>query len=311
MNRSFFLFIFLLTFILNLAAEEKLLNSIALKVNGKVITLFDLKKTLNPENPEAVSADAIIARKAELVEKAVNDELVKQELQVLKMEIGKEEIDRAAENVAVQNQMSLEQLKSEIERQGIKWDVYKNTVLRSQLELLNLKRHVTVTTVDVDETILKSIYDNQFKKENNYTASHIILKSAPENENDKEIYEKIDSIYKQILSGKVSFEEAAKSYSEDGSSANGGMLGTFPLNQMVPEFSSKLKEMKEGEICKPFKSRYGWHIVKLLKVELKDPPPYNEIRGRLLNVYYQQNMEKAFQSWLTKKRDESKIEILF
>ena len=309
--KRYLLFIFLLLIISGISAEEKLLNSIALKVNGKVITLFDLKKTLNPENPEAVSADALIKRKTELVEKAVNDELVRQELQMLKMEIGKEEIDRAAENVAVQNQMSLEQLKSEIERQGIKWDVYKNTVLRSQLELLNLKRHVTVTTVDVDETILKSIYDNQFKKENNYTASHIILKSAPENENDGEIYAKIDSIYKQILSGKITFEEAAKSYSEDGSASNGGLLGTFPLNQMVPEFSSKLKEMKEGETCKPFKSRYGWHIVKLLKVELKDPPPYNEIRGRLLNVYYQQNMEKAFQSWLTKKRDESKIEILF
>lgn len=309
--KRYFLFIFLFLIISGISAEEKLLNSIALKVNGKVITLFDLKKTLNPENPEAVPADALIKRKTELVEKAVNDELVRQELQMLKMEIGKEEIDRAAENVAMQNQMSLEQLKSEIERQGIKWDVYKNTVLRGQLELLNLKRHVTVTTVDVDETILKSIYDNQFKKENNYTASHIILKSPPENENDGEIYAKIDSIYKQILSGKVTFEEAAKSYSEDGSASNGGLLGTFPLNQMVPEFSSKLKEMKEGETCKPFKSRYGWHIVKLLKVELKDPPPYNEIRGRLLNVYYQQNMEKAFQSWLTKKRDESKIEILF
>ncbi len=309
--KRYFLLIFLLLIISSVSAEEKLLNSIALKVNGKIITLFDLKKTLNPENPEAVPADALIKRKTELVEKAVNDELVRQELQMLKMEIGKEEIDRAAENVAIQNQMSLEQLKSEIERQGIKWDVYKNTVLRGQLELLNLKRHVTVTTVDVDETILKSIYDNQFKKENNYTASHIILKSPPENENDGEIYAKIDSIYKQILSGKVTFEEAAKSYSEDGSASNGGLLGTFPLNQMVPEFSSKLKEMKEGETCKPFKSRYGWHIVKLLKVELKDPPPYNEIRGRLLNVYYQQNMEKAFQSWLTKKRDESKIEILF
>ncbi|HRZ79246.1 MAG TPA: peptidylprolyl isomerase, partial [bacterium] len=221
--KRYFLLIFLLLIISSVSAEEKLLNSIALKVNGKIITLFDLKKTLNPENPEAVPADALIKRKTELVEKAVNDELVRQELQMLKMEIGKEEIDRAAENVAIQNQMSLEQLKSEIERQGIKWDVYKNTVLRGQLELLNLKRHVTVTTVDVDETILKSIYDNQFKKENNYTASHIILKSPPENENDGEIYAKIDSIYKQILSGKVTFEEAAKSYSEDGSASNGGL----------------------------------------------------------------------------------------
>ena len=294
-----------------ISAEEKLLNRIALKVNGKVITFYDLKKNLNPENPDAVSSEAIMLKKAELIERAVSDELVRQEIQTLKMEIGEDEIDRAAENVALQNQMSLEQLKKEIENQGLAWSVYKNTILRNQLELLNLKRHITVTTVDVDETILRSIYDNQFKKEENYTASHIILKSAPENENDGTVYKSIDSIYKQITEGKTSFENAAKSYSEDGSAGNGGTLGTFPLNQMVPEFSTKLKEMKEGEISKPFKSRYGWHIIKLMKVELKDPPPYNEIRGRLLNVYYQQNMEKAFQSWLNKKREESKIEILF
>ncbi|HNW81452.1 MAG TPA: peptidylprolyl isomerase [bacterium] len=311
MKKSLIILIFLLISFNFISAEEKLLNRIALKVNGKIITLFDLKKNLNPENPGAVSSEVIMERKADLIEKAVSDELVKQELQVLKMEIGDEEIDRAAENVALQNQISLEQLKAEIEKQGLEWNVYKNTVLRSQLELLNLKRHITVTTVDVDETILKSIYDNQFKKEDNYTASHIILKSAAENAEDGAVYKKISSIYNQIVEGKVSFEDAAKSYSEDGSADKGGMLGTFPLNQMVPEFSTKLKEMKEGEISKPFKSRYGWHIVKLMKVELKDPPPYSELRGRLLNVYYQQNMEKAFQSWLNKKREESKIEILF
>lgn len=303
--------IFLLVSLNFISAEEKLLNRIALKINGKVVTFFDLKKSLNPENPEAVSSEVIMEKRATVIEKAVNDELIKQEIALLQMEIGKEEIDRAAENVALQNQISLGDLKSEIEKQGITWDVYKNTILRNQLEMLNLKRHITVTTVDIDETILKSIYDNQFKKEDNYTASHIILKSAPENIDDGPVYEKINGIYKKLQKGDISFEDAAKSYSEDGSAQKGGMLGTFPLNQMVPEFSSKLKEMKEGEVGKPFKSRYGWHIVKLLKVEVKDPPPYNEIRGRLLNVYYQQNMEKAFQSWLNKKREESKIEILF
>lgn len=292
-------------------ADEILLNRIALKVNGKIITLFDLKKTLNPENPGSVSSETVLEKKAQLIEKGVGDELVKQEIQTLKMEIDSQEIDRAAENVALQNQISLDQLKKEIEKQGLTWDTYKNTVLRSQLELLNLKRHITVTSVDIDEAILKSIYDNQFKKENYYTASHIILKSSPENGEDGVIYDKIDSIYKQLLNNSITFEEAAKTNSQDASATNGGLLGTFPLNQMVPEFSDKLKEMKEGEISKPFKSRFGWHIVKLMKIDLKDPPPYNDVRGRLLNVYYQQNMEKAFQSWLNKKREESKIEILF
>ncbi|HSW60768.1 MAG TPA: peptidylprolyl isomerase [bacterium] len=311
MNFKLFILSFLLIVPFGFSASEQTLNRMVLKVNGKAITLFDLKKALNPDNPDTVTYQAVLDRKAQLLERAINDELVRQELELLKMDISDEEIERAAENVATQNSITIDQLKEEIKSQGLSWDVYKNTILRKQLELLNLKRHITVTTVDIDESILKSMYDNQFKKENYYTASHIILLTAKDSSDDSMIFKNINEIHEKIRSGATSFEDAAKTFSQDGSASNGGLLGTFPAGQMVPEFSEKLVTMKEGEISKPFKSRFGWHIVKLSKVEKKDPPPYNEMRGRLLNVYYQQNMEKAFQNWIGKKREESRIEILF
>jgi len=313
MKKNFLtLFLFILSFCIStIGAEPVMLNRIAVKVNGTSLTMFDLKKTLNTENPESVTYEAILQRKDKLIERAVNDEIVRQELFTLKMEISDEEIERAARNVADQNKITLTQLKEEIKGQGLEWDVYKNTILRKQLELLNLKRHITVTTVDIDEAILRSMYDNQFKREDHYTASHIILLSPKNSSDDSSVFNSINDIYGKINDGTVSFEDAAKTHSQDGSASNGGLLGTFPAGQMVPEFSEKLSTMKEGEISKPFKTRFGWHIVKLSKVEKKDPPSYNEVRGRLLNVYYQQNMEKAFQNWLGKKREESRIEILF
>ena len=68
--------------------------------------------------------------------------------------------------------------------------------------------------------------------------------------------------------------------------------------------------MKEGEVSEPFRTRYGWHIVKLDKVEKHDPPTYNESYEMLRNIYFQRNVEKMFQTWLKKKRSESKIDIL-
>lgn len=311
MNLRHLGFLLLLFFISELSAQEIVLNKISVRVNGKSLTLYDLKKTLNPENPEGVSYQSVIDRKDKVIEKAVNDEVVRQELEVLKMEISNEEIERAAENVAAQNNITLDQLKEEIKNQGLKWEVYKDTILKKQLELLNLKRHVTVTTVDVDESLLRSMYDNQFKNEDHFTASHIVILSSKESLDDSQAFKSVGDIYNKVISGAVSFEDAAKAYSQDGSASSGGLLGTFPASQMVPEFSEKLMKMKVGDISNPFKTRFGWHIVKLSKVEKKDPPLYNEVRDRLLNVYYQQNMEKAFQSWLNKKREESRIEILF
>jgi len=304
--------IILITLFLTLSifAGEELLNRMVVKVNGKILTLFDLKKELNPQAPEKVSLQLVKERKDALIEKAVENELIRQEIDALQIEIGKEERDRAIQNVAMSNKITVEQLKDEIKRQGLVWETYVKDVLTKQLQLLNLKRHITVTTIEVDEAILRSIYEKNFSEENHYTAAHIILQSSG-NAVDGEVFKQIDNIHSKIMSKEISFEDAARNSSQDGSAQNGGMLGTFPASQMVPEFSDKLKTMKEGELSKPFKTRFGWHIVKLIKVEKKDPPEYNSVRGQILNIYYQKNMDKAFKSWLEKKREESRIEILF
>ena len=301
----------ILFFSVLLSAKEELLNRMVVKVNGEILTLFDLKKELNPQAPEKVTFQAVKERKDQLIQKAVENELIRQEIKELQIEIGDEELDRAVQNVAASNKISVEELKDEIEKQGLNWDTYRKDILTKQLKLLNLKRHITVTTVDVDEAILRSIYEKNFAEENHYTAAHIILQAPAGATNDGEVFKQIDDIYSKISSGEMTFEDAAKTFSQDGSATNGGLLGTFPASQMVPEFSEKLGTMKEGELSKPFKTRFGWHIVKLIKVEKKDPPQYNTVRGQIMNIYYQKNMDKAFKSWLEKKREESRIEILF
>lgn len=77
---------------------------------------------------------------------------------------------------------------------------------------------------------------------------------------------KIDSLYTKIKEGAV-FEDIAKKYSEDtGTAALGGKLPKFGTGNMVEEFENTVLGLKNiNEVSKPFKTRYGWHIVKLLK----------------------------------------------
>ena len=77
---------------------------------------------------------------------------------------------------------------------------------------------------------------------------------------------KIDSIYLQLKKG-VAFEKLAKEYSNDsGSKLNGGKLNKFGVGRMVTPFENAAFSLeKEGEISKPFQTRFGWHIVKLIK----------------------------------------------
>ncbi|WP_435263210.1 peptidylprolyl isomerase [Tenacibaculum sp. nBUS_03] len=77
---------------------------------------------------------------------------------------------------------------------------------------------------------------------------------------------KIDSLYKKIKNGK-SFEEIAKKYSEDvGTAQIGGRLPKFGTGKMVEDFEKNVLKLKIiNEVSKPFKTKFGWHIVKLVK----------------------------------------------
>ena len=78
---------------------------------------------------------------------------------------------------------------------------------------------------------------------------------------------RINDIYNKIVNGKGEFEQIAKTQSEDDITAKkGGSLGKFGSGKMVKEFEDVSFSLEnEGDISKPFKTQYGWHIIKLIK----------------------------------------------
>ena len=132
-------------------------------------------------------------------------------------------------------------------------------------------------------------------------ARHILIKS-----DDGE--ERLEKIRQRILAGE-DFATLAKKYSEDvGSAEKGGSLGwNFP-GTFVPAFETALASLKPGEISRPFKSRYGWHIVQLQ--DRRDAAiPRKVLRERARAVLTQQKQEEELQLWLRRLRDESFVEI--
>lgn len=94
-------------------------------------------------------------------------------------------------------------------------------------------------------------------------AAHIFIKKTKPSVVDTAKIE-IDKLYKKIEDG-ASFESIVAQDSQDnGSNKNGGVLPLFTANRMVPEFISALSKMKIGEVSKPIKTNFGWHIVKFL-----------------------------------------------
>ena len=82
-------------------------------------------------------------------------------------------------------------------------------------------------------------------------ASHILV--------DK--FSKAQEIYEDVIAGE-NFEAMARQFSTCSSKKRGGSLGEFTKNDMVSEFWTACTKLKIGEISKPVKSQYGYHVIK-------------------------------------------------
>ncbi|HIP95059.1 MAG TPA: peptidylprolyl isomerase [Leucothrix sp.] len=132
-----------------------------------------------------------------------------------------------------------------------------------------------------DEDIKKS-YDERVTQlaSKEFNARHILVKKEDE----------AKAIIKE-LEGGADFEKLAKEKSTGPSGSNGGSLGWFKAQTMVPAFANAVKSMKKGEISKePVKTQFGYHIIKLEDSRDAKLPTMDSLKPQLKRVIAQQKM---------------------
>src|ERR1700733_12591710 len=79
------------------------------------------------------------------------------------------------------------------------------------------------------------------------------------------------------------FAALAKDKSKDPSAADGGDLGYFTKDQMVPEFADVAFKLDKGQISDPVHTQFGWHVIKVEDKRTKPTPTFDEVKGQLEN----------------------------
>jgi peptidyl-prolyl cis-trans isomerase C len=104
----------------------------------------------------------------------------------------------------------------------------------------------------------------------------------------------------------IDFAELAKQKSKDPGAADGGDLGYFTKEQMVPEFAEAAFKLDKGQISDPVKTQFGWHIIKVEDKRKRQLPEFDKVKDQL-ETFVQR---KAQVEYVTKLRAEGKIERL-
>jgi len=136
---------------------------------------------------------------------------------------------------------------------------------------------------------------------------HILIKPS-EIRSETETRRLAERLYQRIVAGE-DFTELAKSFSEDpGSALNGGDLNWIDPSALVPEFREVMAKTPSGELSKPFKSPYGWHVLEVLGRRATDSSEqYREQQA--MTVLRNRKYDEELQAWLRQIRDEAYVEI--
>jgi peptidyl-prolyl cis-trans isomerase C len=166
--------------------------------------------------------------------------------------------------------------------------------LRSKL-LMGYELQEEAKTALTDEA-LKQTYDEAVKSmsgQEEVRARHILVEGEDE---AKAIIEQ--------LKGGADFAKLAKEKSKDPGAAEGGDLGYFTKDQMVPEFADVAFKMYPGQLSNPVKTQFGWHVIKVEDKRVKQPPEFEKVKDQI-EAYL---ARKAQSDFIAKLRQSAKVE---
>lgn len=240
------------------------------------------------------------------------DQMEQQWKQVSRMNItGVSELDRKKE--LVDRMLGDQIVIVEAYKEGL------DSLVENDSDFVNQKERMLLTTLYQREIVDKAkVTEPEIRKDyermkEEVHASHVLVETE----------EEADQVY-QSLKGGADFAQLAREKSIDPSAKNNdGDLGFFTWGKMVPEFQEAAFALNQGEISRPVKTSYGWHVIKLIEKKEKEQPPFEEVKDKIqsklendkrqktVNLYFAQLRKKegftlnqdAYQFLLAKKEE--------
>ncbi len=258
------------------AAMTPLDNIIAI-VNDDVITateldreLADVRQQLRQQNTPVPASDVL---RKQVLDRMVSKRIQLQLADANHIKIDDEALNRAIQNIAAQNNMSLSAMREALLQEGYEFEAYRENI-RTEMTLAQLRQRqvvnrIVVTDQEVDEFVEAQAVQGGATDE--YRLSHILI-VVPESANVDTVdkaQKRASDVLAQLRAG-TDFAQLAVSESGGQQALQGGDLGWRKSGQLPTLFSGIVTTMKVGDVSDLIRSASGFHIIKLVDKRTND-----------------------------------------
>ncbi|EEP1447398.1 peptidylprolyl isomerase SurA [Salmonella enterica] len=261
-------------------AAPQVVDKVAAVVNNGIVLESDVDGLMQSVKLNAGQAGQQLPDDAtlrhQILERLIMDQIILQMGQKMGVKITDEQLDQAIANIAKQNNMTMDQMRSRLAYDGLNYSTYRNQIRKEMIisEVRNneVRRRITVLPQEVDALAKQIGTQNDASTELNLSHILIALPENPTSEQVNDAQRQAESIVEEARNG-ADFGKLAITYSADQQALKGGQMGWGRIQELPGIFAQALSTAKKGDIVGPIRSGVGFHILKV-----------NDLRGQSQSI---------------------------
>ncbi|MCB9759586.1 MAG: peptidyl-prolyl cis-trans isomerase [Alphaproteobacteria bacterium] len=303
--------------LLSAPAAAEIVDRVAAVVNKEVITLSEIYEMGSDFIEEAAigeGPDGPARRDAELqvLDVLIQQQLVAQEMRRLGMDVTQDELERAIDDIARQNNLDRETLRREVERSGLPWTSY-----REQLELnireMKFGQVVLQPRISITEDELRDLYNRRTRDlsgAESRSLQAIFLRWEPDATPDDKaaVAQKLADVKRRFAEG-TPWETLVAEFPESVLASAGGELGTFKKGEAVAEIDGPSFSTPIGKLTDPIAVPTGMLVVRVASVQQGTAPPFDLVRPDLEQELLMGKMEQEMALWVQQARRQASVKV--
>jgi peptidyl-prolyl cis-trans isomerase SurA len=291
----------------------KIVERIIARVNNEIITQHQYEQEQNKLREELAEQYSGAELEAQIREESKNllRNLIDESLMVQKakdLDINVEtDVVKQLDDIRKKNNLAtLEDLETEVEKQGLNYEDFKDRI-RRQLLMQEVISHEVGSRILLSQEEARKFYEahkQEFKSPGMVRLGQILI--STEKRKPEEAEKMANEALAQLKAGQR-FSTVAKKYSDGPSAEQGGDVGFMKEGTLAPSIAAVVAKLDLNEFSDPIQTKYGYVILKVLERYSPGIPKFEEVQQRVNEVLYDQKMQPDLREYLLRLRRESYI----
>ena len=270
---------------------------IVVVVNQELVTAGEVQQRIARARDEAERNRSTLppptALRQQVLDSLIDERVLVTNAREMSNRIDDVELDRAVGNVAVQNQLTLAQLKDRLKKEGIAFAKFRDNV-RDQMMVERVRERevinrIRVSDAEIDALLLQKRQEAGANAEFDIAQILVIVPEGASIAVASERRQRALAALARVRGGE-DFAAVARELSEDANRAQGGKIGLRAADRLPDLFVKAVQSLKPGDVApEPVRSGAGFHILKLL--EKKEAGPFTVQQARVRHILLRPSAE--------------------